>query len=239
MVDSNGQVVRKIRLNSFWPLCWSEIGRRAIRARQFPPFIDASCRREPDLQHAFPSITALCRQGTFAPHLYLNDIIVYITKKGRWLMQEKHHRLVAILQVIERKASHAEAAVWYREQRLPLPSNCMMPGNPPYQFLETGGIYTTQKENKTFLAYPTTMQEFVGEHEVNLWDAEYLAKSQTWPVFIITRPLFVSLHNPPVLTAAGFMDVFGKIPNTRTPNIITKEQLDKLICLTGIQLTGR
>ena len=76
-------VYRTIKLNSFRPLCGTILGVEAISKYKFPPFIDASCRREPDFQNPFPSISALCRQGQFAPHLRKDDIVVYMTVGGK------------------------------------------------------------------------------------------------------------------------------------------------------------
>jgi len=65
-------------------MCRSKPGRRAIEAFALPPFIDSSCRREPDLESRSPSISALCRRTKFAPRLYPTDRVVYITTKGRY-----------------------------------------------------------------------------------------------------------------------------------------------------------
>ena len=87
MTDYIKKYIKTIRLNSFHPLCEKEIGQNAIKEFNFPPFIDASCRREPDFENANPSITALCRQDLFAPNLYPNDIVVYITVRGKWFQR--------------------------------------------------------------------------------------------------------------------------------------------------------
>jgi len=43
---------------TYRPLESTATGRRV---KTDPPFADGSCRREPDLESKFPSITALCR----------------------------------------------------------------------------------------------------------------------------------------------------------------------------------
>ena len=73
-----------IYLNSFRPLCKNEIGRRAIIRYNHHPYIDASCRREPDLESVFPTISSICRQGHFAPRPRMVDIVVYITGKQKY-----------------------------------------------------------------------------------------------------------------------------------------------------------
>jgi hypothetical protein len=103
-----------IRLTSFHPLCENKIGQNAVAEYGHKPYIDESCRREPDFEHAFPSITALCRQGVFAPYLRVNDIVVYMTVKGKWDTSYFHRRLVAILEVIERKETHEQAQEWIK-----------------------------------------------------------------------------------------------------------------------------
>ena len=69
----------KIYLNSFRPLTRTAAGRAAVQGYGIRPFVDGSCRREPDLESDFPSITALCRFRSFAPRLQENEIAVYLT----------------------------------------------------------------------------------------------------------------------------------------------------------------
>jgi hypothetical protein len=99
-------------------------GREAVKRFALPPFVDGSCRREPDFESEFPSISGLCRKAKFAPRLHVGDTAIYVTTKGGW-----GRRLVAVLRVRERFDSHAEAAEWYRELGLALP------GNPLYREL--------------------------------------------------------------------------------------------------------
>ena len=56
MKDFTKKYIKSIRLNSFRPLCMTDIGLRAVNDFDCPPFIDASCRREPDFESEFPSI---------------------------------------------------------------------------------------------------------------------------------------------------------------------------------------
>src|SRR6267142_2679885 len=90
------------------PLTSTLGGAAAARRYRIPPYVDGSCRREPDLRLRFPSITALCRGGYFAPKLRVGDQIVYIT--GRENSHGRPWRLVAILRVIRFFAAHAAAA---------------------------------------------------------------------------------------------------------------------------------
>jgi len=234
MVDFSKKDISTIRLNSFHPLCTTDIGLRAVNQLGFLPFIDASCRREPDFENEYPSITALCRQGTFAPKLFPNDIIVYITVKGKWLTNYDHFRLIAILVVIDKKQTHYSAAAWYRNYNINLPSNCMVEDNPPYQFHETAGNYDKITEIRKFLNHNEDKQKLIGNRRVEIWNNDYLEKSIKWGDFIITKPIFTELTNPPILTEENMRTIFGRVPKTRNPNIITKEQLKNLATYADI-----
>jgi hypothetical protein len=69
-------------LATFHPLIRTSRGRKAVQEYRLPPFIDGSCRREPDFESPFPSITAICRAGNFAPRLRVDDQVVYLTVKA-------------------------------------------------------------------------------------------------------------------------------------------------------------
>jgi len=235
MIDYKKKYIKTIRLNSYKPLCMTAIGLGAISQYGFKPFIDASCRREPDFENEYPSITALCRQKMFAPNLFPNDIIVYITVKGKWLTDFDHYRLIAILEVTDKKENHLQAASWYRTKKPSgLPSNCMVPDNPPHNFDATAGNYETTTEIKRYLSYPADKQQLIGKRRVELWNDDYLSKSRKWGDFIITKSIFNELTNPPVLTDEIMKEIFGKVPNTRNPNIITAEQFKKLAVHAGV-----
>jgi hypothetical protein len=166
-------------LCSFRPLAATSTGRAASASFGLPPFVDASCRREPDFESDFPSITALCRCGYFAPRLEVGDSIVYITKKSQYPgIAERHCRLVAILKVIATFQSHSSAAEWYRARQLPLPSNCMVFGNPPLPLEKTDRFCD----------------------DLSRWDASYRLRAKTWGIFHVCEALFRELHHPPVIT---------------------------------------
>src|SRR5580692_3714674 len=90
-------------------------GQRAVTQFNIPPYVDASCRREPDLECEFPSISALCRGELFAPHLKEGDEVVYITIKNHYGETFRHWRIVARLKIFKRFNTHPEAAAWYRK----------------------------------------------------------------------------------------------------------------------------
>jgi hypothetical protein len=229
MIDFKKKYIKTIRLNSFRPLCITPIGMRAISEHGCKPFIDASCRREPDFESNNPSITSLCRQEMFAPNLYPNDIIVYITVKGKWFRDYDHHRLIAILEVINKRENHMQAASWYKTNcETGIPSNCMVPSNPPSSFHETAGNYEKKSDTEKFLSYSNEKQQLIGERRIEIWNNDYLLKSKKWGDFIITKPIFRQLIDPPILLEGDMKKIFGKVPNTRNPNKITKEQFREL-----------
>lgn len=229
---------RVIKLNSFMPLCINEYGRLAIEKYNYPPFIDASCRREPDLENRNPSISALCRQGSFAPHLKKGDVIVYITVKGKYPPYKvKHHRLIAILQVEEVYDTHEEGMNAYLKYNNSIPSNCMVHNNPPYNYDQTAGNIKKSSEIKKFLLRPQHKQDKIGSRRLEKWNNEYLAKSQQWRSFIRTKKIYTNLENPIPIFLKDFEFIFGKLPNTRTPPKITKKQLFEMGKLLGIEFT--
>lgn len=238
MQTINIQTYREIKLNSFKPLCRNEWGQRAVQNYNFPPFIDASCRREPDFENPNPSISALCRQGSFAPHLKLNDIVVYMTVQGRYEpYEQEHHRIVAILQVVDTYATHQEAQTGYAKLGLPLPSNCMVADNPPYKFDQTASRFKSSKQLKEFMNKPAQEQLVIGERHLQFWDSDYLRKSQQWTCFVRTQPIYVNVTDPIPIFRQDFEVIFGKLPNTRTPNKISAKQLRELGRLIGLDIS--
>lgn len=234
MTDYIKKYIKTIRLNSYHPLCETEIGLNAINNFGFPSFIDASCRREPDFENSYPSISALCRQDKFAPQLYPNDIIIYMTVQGKWNTNYDHHRIIAILEVIERKENHLQAKLWYESKGLTIPSNCMVDDNPPHPFFETAGNYENKTDIKNFLSYSPEKQKIIGERKLASWDKEYLEKSKKWGAFIITKPIFLNLTDPPILTDNDIFNIFKKKINTRTPKKLTAAEFKEIAKFAGI-----
>ena len=193
-------------LTSYQPLVASKEGRRAIEAYDLPPYVDYSCRREPDFESRYPSITAICRASKFAPRLREGDIAVYITKKGMYPGHpESHWRVTAALKVIRRFASHRDAAEWYERQGVALPSNCGVRENPPLDLDHTGG----RPRN-----FRTDAQ----------WDGAYRKRVRENPMLLACDALHLELDAPPVLTSECMLATFGKVPGTQTPPRITRSQ---------------
>ena len=202
-------------LTTYHPLEGTRRGRIAIDTFGFPPYVDDSCRREPDFESEFPSITALCRRSKFAPRLWESDYIAYMTVKGRYSGLDEHHwRLTAILRVARRFETHWEAANWYQEQGLSLPSNCIVDGNLPLELEKTGN-----RDKHRF---------------VRFWDGIYRKRVRDYSMFLVTEPEFLEITDPPIVTDTMLQGIFGRVPVTRTPPRITDEQLVALMESIGI-----
>jgi hypothetical protein len=189
-----------ICLNTYEPLAFTGAGRKAWEKYHFPPFIDSSCRREPDFQSKFPSITALCRKDKFAPKREEGDIIIYISYKGKYDFDfiqdrpdESHWRLVAILEVIKRCESHHEAEAWYKQRNLPPPYNCMVQGTKPFPLDQTCPLPSEHK----------SLQD---------WDQSYWDTAKIHSVFLICTAQHLNLSNPPALTEKMSCKLFGCTP---------------------------
>lgn len=204
-------------LNSYKPLCYSKEGRIAIQKYNFPPFIDASCRREPDFQSKYPSISALCRIEKFVPRLKVGDSVVYMTVKGNYKPATfSHWRLTAILKVIHRFESHKEAADWYQKNSISLPSNCIIPENLCLSYEMTGGA------SKDLMVIENV------DARLKKWDTEYKRRMRICGIFIVSEAKFLELENPPILTSERLTQVFDKIPGTQNPKQITEEEFTAL-----------
>jgi hypothetical protein len=194
-------------LCTYKPLIRTKQGRQAVARFALPPYVDGSCRREPDFELMFPSITALCRAGKFAPRLQEDDNVDYITVKGKYTpINHGHWRLVAILRVIKRFESHKDAAEWYTVQSVSLPSNCIVHGNLPLSLEKTNG----------------------GKSSLSKWNAGYRLRAAKDGAFLACEPQFLELHTPPVLTSEKMRAVFNRIPATQNPPSISEQELAKL-----------
>jgi hypothetical protein len=185
------------------------------------PFEDASCRREPDLEHVHPAITAICRVEKFAPRLRQSDRVVYLARRSRYTGHvEPCWALVAALTANTVCSTHAEGAVWYHGRDLVLPSNCMIDGTEPRPVEETGG-------------YPR------GIRSLRAWDFGYRQRAREHPSFVVTDPILVELDSPAVVTRAALVRIFDRVPGTQTPPAITETQFDQLVEMGRAAPDGR
>jgi hypothetical protein len=202
-------------LTSFRPLIANAAGLCVTIKYSLPPFIDGSCRREPDLELEWPSVTALCRGSKFAPKLDVGDELFYITVKHKYHdLKESHYRLVAILRVAERFETHREAAIWYRQHSDRLPYNCMVPGNAPLPY---------DKTNKS-------------QPDLNMWDKHYWSRASKYPTFLRCEKLFLDIYCPPVIIVSDLKAIFGgKVPGTQNPKMITTTEAEEMQKLATIR----
>ena len=205
-----------IFLNSYRPLIRYVEGQQAISAFHLSPYLDYSCRREPDFMSIYPSISALYRVKKFAPRLYEGDLAVYITCKGSYQgIKPSHWRLVAILEVLKRFETHTDAAHWYSSQGLTLPRNCMVKDNPPLNIDMTAPI----------TEFGTDLRK---------WDLSYQLRARQCGVFLACKPQFLELYNPPIITEEIMFTAFNRIPGTQNPPAISLDEFEKLKRLCGL-----
>lgn len=195
---------------TFHPLCETTTGRLAVSAHGAQPFIDGSCRREPDLESDPPTFTELCRP-TRGPRFEVGTRILYATVKNP-NPTLRGWGLVAGLEVIKVCSSHGEASHWFLDQALALPSNCMVEGNNPKPLhLTTGLPADNGNPQQTWIQGgepPRTLAE---------WDAHYAHRAGKYPKFAICKHLQTPrLRDAPFYNSA-LKQCFetGKVPLTR------------------------
>jgi hypothetical protein len=122
-----------IYLNSYYPLCCNKKGKKALgKNKDLKPYIDGSCRREPDFDNEKPCITGLCRPG-FAQKLSEDDLVIYVTNK-RGI---KSRKIVAVFKVIKVFDNHKTAAKWYINHKKTIPNNIMVKETKPFRLDKT------------------------------------------------------------------------------------------------------
>ncbi len=192
-------------LNSYLPLVGTQKGRDAWERMRCHPFIDGSIRREPDLEHALPAITCLCRGKQFTPRLQVSDVVVYVLNKRRYAGHLPTSRLTAVLRATHRFENHLAAAQWYRGKGIALPNNLMVPGNDPKPLNES------HQKNKA-------LKHFGDALGYQFWCDEYASRAADCGVVIVCEPLFVDLTwDAPDLTDEALVKAFGRLPSTQNP----------------------
>ena len=217
----------KYFINTFHPICSTKFGREAVGKYKIPPYVDCSCRREPDFESEFPSITAICRVNKFAPRLNKGHKIIYLTVQGSY--EENlplHYKLIAALEVIERFENHMDAAEWYKKQELRIPSNCLVENNPPIPIENTFG--GRKKDLQRFNKYPENLKRDAMEKYLKEWDKEYWERVNKYPVFLITKKEYLELNDPKIIYPDDLLKIFGRIPRTQNPPEITESEYKNL-----------
>jgi hypothetical protein len=146
---------------------------------------------------------------------------------NRYETAEQHWRLVALLKVVRRFETHADAALWYREREPRLPGNCMVPGNPPLALSQTGGPGDPDLRK---LISRVRDSDVVAE-----WDRRYAERMKGTPVFLACLPIAVNLQDPPLISRSDWLVWYGKIPGTQS-YLRPPESLWRQLCLrAGIE----
>lgn len=167
-----------IFINSYLPIQHTKFGRQALnKYKGLHPLEDGSIRREPDFKNERPGISGLCRPGAMKSiNLSPGDIIVYKTTRS--------HLLAAILEISVELSSHNEAQAWYKQNKLPVPSNCILAKN----------IGVEQSHANGFLNYIKNYPNNIKSIE-NMWDLSYQKRAKSFPYFFITKPIYNAVLN--------------------------------------------
>ena len=208
----------KCYLNQFRPLAYKAKGRVAISQNNLAPFLDASCRREPDFDSDYPPITALCRCGKFAPRLREGDIVAYITANFSWPQNDSPQPPFRCPAEVHKSwcnttgengiEAHRRAAKWYEDRGLAVPNNCMLPDNPPKRLDES--------------------DRFIDNLDV--WGTGVTECALvSMGTFMPARRSFCELYNPPQFGNEELVHWFGRRPGTRNPGALLKENFAKML----------
>lgn len=209
-------------LCSYRPLVNTSQGRTAVERFSLPPFVEGSCRREPDFEAEFPTISALSRFKTSASQLQVGDIVIYLTSKAKYGSYTfSHWRLVAILKITKRFESHRDVAAWHQERGMALPRNCMAKGNSPLPYEMTHGVLPR--------ALKVQRHDLSSLELVRKWDLKYRCRAWECGTFLLTKPLFLELSDPPIITEGIMQQVFNRLPGMQSFLRITRKEYD-LLC---------
>lgn len=212
-------------INMYSPLIATSAGQLASDKQKLPPFIDGSVRRDPDLEHEYPSISVLSRTGNLTPQLGVGDIVAYMTRKGRHFSDVAHWRLTAVLLVEHVFDSHQSAAEWYTNARMRLPGNCMISRNPPMPYQHCDHDF-----DSTGWEDPNRIHQEREEF--------FRGRAETHGTFVVCMPLFRDLSmRAPVVIGSDFVDVFGERLRTRNPVRISTSHFFQLMKRIGIELS--
>lgn len=204
-------------LNSFTPLATNKTGRASANKYNLPLFIDGSCRREPDFENTNPAITQLCRPTKLVTRLSKKDLVIYITKLGRYGTKEYGWRLISILEIIDILPNHSSASNYYINNGIPISQNIICDNTAPFPLDKTHSINENTKK-------------YTDSNEViQKWNAGYKYRARKYPEVAITKVWndVLYLNNPPIINHQIMNDIFGRIPGTQNPPQITNDEWNK------------
>lgn len=205
-----------VYINSFIPLAFNKAGRIAAKTYNLPLYIDGSCRREPDFQNERPAITQLCRPQKLVPRLKIHDLVIYITKKGRYGTKQAHWKFICILEVIDIQPDHNTAMTFYITNKFPVSQNIMCPLTTPYPLDMTHGLCGFSHSGLT----PPTI--------ILIWNRLYQSRANIYRQVAISRIWNnqIYLNNPIVIDHASMKRIFERIPGTQNPPSLTDIEWD-------------
>lgn len=199
-------------INTYHPLAASPSGPWTTHQPALPPYVDASCRREPDLEAQRPAITGLCRTAA-VKRLHCDDVVAYFTVKRIYEGgAAPHRRLTAVLRVVAEERSHANAARWYERHDFPLPRNIMVPGNGPLPLAQTEGGYRGD-DGEVVLPKSSQDEARVLQH----WEKLYQQRRYDVGAVRVCEPIYVNVREGYAFREHIVDEIFGKagFPNTQ------------------------
>lgn len=202
-------------LNSFVPLCATKIGRDSVKKFGHKPFVDGSCRREPDFEKERPAITCLCRTNKLVPRLKIGDLVIYITNKRKYYGGKPERFLVAILQVEKIVNSHEQAMEWYSRNDFELSQNIICEATNPL--------------NSEYTHHITRHKDEIGKPKIRRWDADYRNRSKNYPLVAICSIWngTLNLTKPKSIADEEMYTVFKRKTGTQTPPKLSDEEWDR------------
>jgi len=200
-----------VYLTTFIPICYNGNGRNNAIAHGLPPFIDGSCRREPDFQNPFPAITQLCRPGKLVTRLLVGDLVIYLTKVGNYGIPPTHWNFIGILEILNLQINHSSAANYYLANNIPVSQNVICNHTTPFPLGMTHGLCGFAHGNLN------------SNRIISLWNNIYISRANSYSKVAITNVWEGHLHlnNPPQIIHTMMIDIFGRIPGTQNPPKLT------------------
>lgn len=205
-------------LNSYYPLCTTKKGRDSAIKYKIAPFLDGSCRREPDFIKDKPAITGLCRTNKLLPRLSKGDLVIYLTNKRKYYNSEPKRFYVGILQVENILSSHKDAMAWYNKNSFHISQNIICENTKPLR-----SEYTHRFIDKSF-------KENNGEANIRRWNGFYKGRSIKFPLVAQCKiwKKQMELVNPKHISDEEMYKVFKRERvGTQNPPKLKKEEWER------------
>jgi hypothetical protein len=148
------------------------------------------------------------------------------------------YHLVGVLQVMRLVGSHEKAAAIYEAAGIALPSNCMVEGNPSFDFDQTIG--PPDDFGSRFREAVTTGNTVRANALLKAWDKEYweIAHAEDKPKLrrvAFTKPLYVNTVDPKPVFRELLDSIFGKNkPGTQNSAAWPITKINELLVALGL-----